>query len=107
MVQTRMPDHEVLRAAVDADPSDLSAAELALRQSLGLPPFSALALLSGAGGSEFVAALERQDPSLKIAALNGGDHLVRSATHEQLCDALAAVERPRGRLRVEVDPTKV
>ena len=30
-----------------------------------------------------------------------------SPSHQALCDALAAVERPAGRLRIEVDPLRV
>jgi len=33
--------------------------------------------------------------------------VVRAPDHRMLCDALAAVPRPAGRLRIEVDPTDV
>jgi primosomal protein N' (replication factor Y) (superfamily II helicase) len=36
-----------------------------------------------------------------------GRWLVRAADHRVLCDALAAVPRPPGRLRIEVDPLRV
>ena len=49
LVQTRIPDHEVLRAAVHADPGLASGPEREIRQSLGLPPFGALAVLAGPG----------------------------------------------------------
>ena len=49
LVQTRIPDHEVLRAAIHADPTLVSERERELRQTLGLPPFGALAALERAG----------------------------------------------------------
>ena len=64
LVQTRMPDHEVLAAAVHADPALLADPERELRLSLGLPPFGALALLRGPGAAAFaegLRALERRD----------------------------------------------
>ena len=49
LVQTRMPDHEAVRAAAHADPALLAAAERELRPALGLPPFGALAAARRAG----------------------------------------------------------
>ena len=57
LVQTRMPDHEVLQAAVHADPALLAVPERALRLSLGLPPFGALALLRGPGAAAYADGL--------------------------------------------------
>lgn len=36
-----------------------------------------------------------------------GAWLVRAADHDRLADALAEVERPRGRLHLQVDPSRV
>jgi hypothetical protein len=35
-----------------------------------------------------------------------GRYLVRAPDHDRLCTALAAVDRPSGRLRIEVDPLR-
>ncbi len=40
-----------------------------------------------------------------MSALGDDRFLVRADDHAALADGLAAVERPAGRLRVEVDPT--
>ena len=48
-VQTRLPDHEVLRAAVSGHAGPFLEAEAALRRELSLPPFRALAELFRAG----------------------------------------------------------
>jgi primosomal protein N' (replication factor Y) len=36
-----------------------------------------------------------------------GQWLVRAPDHQVLCDALATVTRPPGRLRLEVDPLRI
>jgi primosomal protein N' (replication factor Y) len=51
LLQTRVPDHEVVRAAVLADPSRVAAAEATRRATLGYPPAPAQARVSG-GGAE-------------------------------------------------------
>jgi primosomal protein N' (replication factor Y) len=103
VVQTRVPDHEVLAAALHADPARVSAAEVDRRRMLQFPPFTALALVSGDAADEYVNALpvhlDRMGPT-------EGRWLVRAADHDTLCDGLAATPRPGGRLRVEVDPLR-
>ncbi|MGP8060859.1 MAG: hypothetical protein ACLP9C_14635 [Acidimicrobiales bacterium] len=103
LVQTRLPDHEVLAAGVHGDPGRLVTSELALRHRLDLPPASALALVSGPGAPLYAAGLR----GVEVADLGDGRRLVRASGHRVLCDALAAVPRPAARLRVEVDPIGV
>lgn len=102
VVQTRIPDHEVLRAAVHADPGLASGPERDIRQSLGLPPFGALAVLGGPGGPAYAEGLAAVE-GLTVSS-DGDRWLVRAPDHATLCDRLASVPRPSGRLRVEVDP---
>jgi len=104
LVQTRVPGHEALAAAVHADPGLLEDAERPVRRQLGLPPFGALALVRGPGAPDFAGALINAG-SLEVAALAEDRFLVRADDHAALADGLAAVERPAGRLRVEVDPS--
>jgi primosomal protein N' (replication factor Y) len=100
LVQTTMPDHEVIQALSSADPGVVARAEATRRRSLALPPFGALARISGAGAAEFAARL-----SLPAAA-DGDGALVRAATWDELADALGRAERPAARLRIEVDPAR-
>ncbi len=102
LVQTRLPDHEVLQAVVHADPALASAPEREIRKLLGLPPFEALAVLRGAGGPAYADGLS-EVAGLTVSP-DGDRWLVRAADHATLCDGLASVPRPAGRLRVEVDP---
>ena len=106
LVQTRLPHHEVLRAAVHADPGLVTDTERDLRRGLGLPPFSALALLSGPGAEAYAAGLS-DVAGLDVSALAADRFLVRAGGHGSLADGLAAVARPQERLRVEVDPADV
>jgi primosomal protein N' (replication factor Y) len=106
LLQTRLPDHEVVRAAVQADPARVADAERERRLLLGFPPFAALAEVSGAVAPAFVEALG-SPIGVQVAEQADGRWLLRAADHQLLCDALAAVKRPAGRLRVEVDPLRV
>ncbi len=115
LVQTRLPGHEVLDAALHADPSRLAVVEAARRAALHFPPETAVAAVSGQAAAAFVAALpagaavEVLGPSGPPSGMAGPAHdrwLLRAADHTILCDALAATPRPPGRLRVEVDPLR-
>ncbi len=101
VVQTRLPGDEALRSAERADPGILAAVERARRSALGLPPWSALATLSGPGAAELAAALEGV---AEVAPGAGGRTLVRAPDSAALADALAAVGPPVPGVRVEVDP---
>ena len=103
MVQTRLPGHEVIDAAVHADPSRLAVVEAARRAALRFPPETAVAAVSGQAAAAFVAAI----PST-VEVLGPADErwLLRAPEHRTLCDALAATPRPPGRLRIEVDPLR-
>jgi len=118
--QTRVPDHALLTAVSRGEPEEVLAEETAVRRSSGLPPFSALALVSGALAPAYAEALrhEAQAEAGTIAAASTDDggtvsvsplgddrFLLRADAHEALCDLLARTPRPAGRgLRVEVDP---
>lgn len=103
VVQTRLPTHEALDAALHADPGRLALVECARRAALRLPPEVAVARLSGPGANEIAAGL-RGTLGVEVLGPAGDRWLVRAGDHRALCDALAAVPRPGDRVRVEVDP---
>ena len=105
LVQTRLPDHEVLQAALHADPTRVSTVEAERRAALRFPPATAMAAVSGAAAGDLVEQLERQP--VELLGPVDGRWLVRAGDHRALCDAFAATTRPQGRLRVEVDPLRV
>ena len=105
LLQTRLPTHEVVDAVVHADPSRLAVVEGARRAALGFPPERAVAVVSGAAAPSFAAALSEL-PEVEVVGPADGRWLVRAMDHPTLCDALAATPRPKGRLRVAVDPLR-
>jgi primosomal protein N' (replication factor Y) len=109
LVQTRLPRHEVLRAAVGADPAVWSDVEQGRRRDLGLPPYAALAIVDGERAGELVGALP-PDRSVQVAPIGERRHLLRATDHGALCDALASARAAVGAgpgLRIEVDPNRV
>ncbi len=104
LVQTRVPDHEVLVAAVHADPEILARSERELRLAIGLPPFAALTVLRGPGAAVYaggVAALG----TVEVSSVEADRWMVRAPDHATMANALASVPRPAARLRIEVDAT--
>jgi primosomal protein N' (replication factor Y) (superfamily II helicase) len=104
VVQTRTPDHEVLEAAVRGDTGLIVKPEVQRRIDLFMPPFSALAQISGEVSHVYVESLP---DTLEVRGPAGDSWIVRAQTHEILCDGLAATPRPSGRLRIEVDPLRL
>jgi primosomal protein N' (replication factor Y) len=111
LVQTHVPDHEVLDAVRSTDPGRLARSDAARRRVLGLPPFGALARLSGDGADALAVELGlRLD--VEVAPERGGaSWLVRAADPDTLGAALTETvrgvpARPGNRTRVEVDPLR-
>ncbi len=102
VVQTRLPGHEVLDAAVHADPARLVEVELARRRLLELPPVVALARVSGGGAAELVASLGPEVTAVGPDA--DGAWLVRAADPMVLGATISSAPRPADRVRVEVSP---
>jgi primosomal protein N' (replication factor Y) len=127
-VQTRVPEHPLLQAVALGDPTPVLADEVAIRRTSVLPPFSALALVSGALAPAYAEALRREIDGPTTVAATGDDavtlsspgdavtlsplgddrFLLRADSHPPLCDLLGRAPRPPGRgLRVEVDPASL
>jgi primosomal protein N' (replication factor Y) len=110
LVQTRVPDHPVLEAVARGDLSEVAEGEEAMRRSARLPPFSALASLSGPLAVGYAGALRvaGAGTGVTLSELPDGGYLAQAPDHGALCDLLAAVPRPGGRgLRVAVDPAAI
>jgi primosomal protein N' (replication factor Y) len=105
LVQTFLPSHPVIQAALLADPGRLAEHEREGRQLLGLPPFGALAEVGGAGSDEFVASLTVADG---VTIVGGDGHYVaRGPDWMTLGETLSTGVRPPGsRLRIAVDPPR-
>jgi primosomal protein N' (replication factor Y) (superfamily II helicase) len=106
LVQTRMPEHEVVQAAQHADPDRFTEAERRRRSLLRFPPLTAMAVVSGPSSARFVEAFGRPE-GVQVMGPADGRWLLRADSHAPLLDALAATARPGGRLRIEVDPLRL
>jgi primosomal protein N' (replication factor Y) len=106
LLQTRLPDHEVVQAAVRADVAPVAAAEQARRSILRFPPETAMAEVSGPAAAAFIDHLGAP-LGVEVVAAGEGRWWLRAPDHQVLCDALSATPRPTGRLRIEVDPLRV
>ena len=128
LVQTRLPEHYALRAAVRGDYPSFAAAELPRLRSLGYPPFAHLASVTLEGSEKAVrrAVESRLRPALGPAvemsapvllAGTGGSKtwrvLLQSRERSAVARAgtlaarLAAESRGDLRVRVDVDPEEV
>jgi primosomal protein N' (replication factor Y) len=108
VVQTRLPDHPVIRAALLADPAVLAEDQWAVRRTLQLPPFTAVAVISGAGAAEYAAALRALAGSpVSVLGPDGDRWLVKAGSRDALADALAGVDRTSEPVRVAVEPARM
>lgn len=105
VVQTRLPHHEVLTAAVQADPGPLSAADAARRRELRLPPFTTTALVGGPAGAELIESLVLP-AEVEVARRSEEEWWLVAEDRRGLLDALSAAPRPSGRLRLQIDPLR-
>jgi primosomal protein N' (replication factor Y) len=111
LVQTRVPDHDVLGAATSGDPVPFTTVEAAVREATEFPPFGGLAELAGAVPAVAEAADAIRAVGLTVLGGTDGRALVRAVDATALADGLAEVDftaaRARGRLRLSVDPPRV
>lgn len=106
VIQTRTPEHRVLRAALESNPDRFLVAEREIRSATGFPPFGSLAEISGAGAAEFCEELSERPELLVLGPRPDGRYLLRADDGDVLAKALAEVKRPKERVRVAVDPTR-
>jgi primosomal protein N' (replication factor Y) len=117
LLQTRLPEHEVVQAVRQGEPMRVVTAETPRRQALGFPPFGGLAEVRGC--AEAVTPVCEAVAEAGVTVLgpvadgtSGSTRaLLRAPSFAALCDALAApgvdAARAKGRLRIDVDPRRV
>jgi primosomal protein N' (replication factor Y) len=110
LVQTRLPDHDVLAAARTGDPLPVVDADRERRRALAFPPFGGLAAVDG-DAAAVTTAIELLAGHVDVLGPVDGRALLRAPSSTALADALAAVDltpaRAHGRLRIDVDPQRV
>lgn len=106
LIQTSFPDHDVVRAAVEGNAAILMEAETERRRSLGLPPFSALAVVEGDGVDRCVESLTGAH-NIVVARLRDRA-LIRAVDHRSLSEAWVSLPMAiRSTVRIEVDPVSM
>lgn len=103
VVQTRVPSHEVLQAAVHADPGRITQAEMQRRRALRMPPVWSVAQIRGEAAEDWLGSVLVPD----IAGSPETGWLVRAESPDALADILHSLgPRPAG-VRVLVDPHRI
>lgn len=113
LLQTRLPEHEVVTAARRGEPLLVARAERERRRALGWPPFGGAAELRGdeVAVTAACAALRGVEGVVVRGPIAGGTRaLVQAPSAAVLCAALARHDvdaaHALGRLRVDVDPRR-
>jgi primosomal protein N' (replication factor Y) len=106
VLQTRLPEHEVVQAALRGDPRPVATIEAARRRLLRFPPAASLAVLGRDAAPAFVERLGNP-AGISVQGPDDGRYVVRAEDRALLLDRLAAVERPPGQLMLQVDPARV
>jgi primosomal protein N' (replication factor Y) len=112
VVQTSMPDHEVLRAAMLAEPALVSESEHVRREMLGFPPARSMVVVGGEHAGEYVREIEavlaaEGVADAEVVERSPSQWLIRSSQRAAVLNAIASVKRPPGRMRVQVDPMRL
>ena len=122
IIQTRVPDHPLIRAVLSGDHSRFLEEEMRVRRELSLPPYTAVARIAGAGAQDFVSTLlpaaneasDRDDTigrsstrSLRASRQPDDSWLLIADDHETMCSLLSSPTRPRKQLRIYVDPPSI
>ncbi|HEY5302451.1 MAG TPA: hypothetical protein VIJ86_00160 [Acidimicrobiales bacterium] len=98
VVQTRRHD-DVIDAITSGDVRGVVAEDVATARALSLPPFAALAHVSGEAADEFMAAVHSD--VVRVRRLEG-TYIVSARDVDVLTRVLRETPRPSGRLRLEV-----
>jgi len=107
VIQTRMPEHPVIKAARDGNPSFFGENEKDLREKLGLPPYGALALISGKEAAGVAAEISSQNKEVALAPIEQGGFLVKAGDETSLSELLQNAGLPKRNVKIIVDPGDV
>ena len=110
LVQTFLADHALLRGLASHDLDEFTSDEMSRRKLMSLPPFGALAQLSGKG-VDTVADNLRSNVLLQVSATAQDSVLVKAQSWNDLADGLAAslttsTTSKAVRIKTQVDPPR-
>ena len=115
LVQTREPDSELLGAISAAKPAAMLAIDRNTRRKLGLPPYSALALVKGKGVKAFAAhalLIVDQDASgefadVEVVVLSDEKMVIKAPNSDVLARYLLGLKGLRSEVVIHVDPDEI
>jgi primosomal protein N' (replication factor Y) len=112
MIQSMLADHALLRGLVSHDLSEFVEEEMSRRQFMQLPPYGALAQVSGTGVDQ-LADILRSNVLLQVSATNKDAVLVKSSDWGELANSLSdalTTASTRGkkalRIKTQIDPPR-
>ena len=112
MIQTMLADHALLRGLASHDLTEFVDEEMSRRKLMQLPPYGALAQVSGTGVDQ-VADILRSNVLLQVSATNKESVLVKSNDWEELANSISdalVVASTRGkktlRTKTQIDPPR-
>ena len=107
MVQTHSVDSPVLQAMATLRIDQYLQSVSEMRNFMKLPPFGALAQLSGTNIDDAIHEMQK-NVFVNVSAASDGSYLVKASDWQVLADALSEIEPAKGvRLKVQVDPARV
>ena len=112
MIQSMLADHALLRGLASHDLSEFVDEEMSRRKLMQLPPYGALAQVSGTGVDQ-VADILRSNVLLQVSTTNKEAVLVKSNDWEELANSISdalVVASTRGkktlRTKTQIDPPR-
>ena len=112
MIQSMLADHSLLRGLASHDLNEFVNEEMSRRKLMQLPPYGALAQVSGTGVDQ-VADILRSNVLLQVSATNKESVLVKSNDWEELANSISdalVVASTRGkktlRTKTQIDPPR-
>jgi len=107
LLQTHSANHKMFSALTSLNFDLLMSEEAGRRKSLRLPPFGALAHISGVGTTQFAGSLS-ETLLVSVATLAPDDVVVRAASVNDLVSTLKNTAKPKGsRLKIQIDPPRI
>ena len=107
LLQTHSANHQIFAALTSLSFDVLMSEEAGRRKSLRLPPFGALARISGVGTTQFADSLS-QNLLVAVATLAPDDVVVRAESVNDLVSTLKNTAKPKGsRLKIQIDPPRI
>ncbi len=107
-IQTRQPNHPAISSVLIGDPARLTAYDTELRDQLGFGVGLGTAVITGESCVAW-AELLNANPTIRVSGSTTSGFLVRADTTAMLSDAIARadLDRPPGKVRIEVDPLRI